>query len=267
MYNYEDMFSMFSDLSADQRRLVDKEIQHAYHTNALLVKIMLSEAQANGLSLALDTNALENEFLLKQIAVSEQTALGRPASDFVRRSSGLGATVVVDQKASQERDALGAQLGTTNEKMASLQQQTTVMMRDKTALNEEVTALRAELASSQANQGQLLSQMQGQFKDLSVQAAGAAQVSTTQFEDLKRQLNETRGQLEDARTQAALQADALKFRDAEMQSMMSNSEAHIMNSKQFQQMKAIMQTKSSEVVELRKRLVKYEPQNVPSAGH
>ncbi|KAG1663693.1 hypothetical protein FOA52_013261 [Chlamydomonas sp. UWO 241] len=266
MYNYEDMFSMFEDLSADQRRLVDREIQHAYHTNALLVKIMLSQAQANGLRLALDTNALENEFLLKQIAVSEQTALGRPASDFVS-SSALGNVTAEDKKASQERDALGAQLGTTNERMASLQQQTTAMMRDKTALAEEVTALRAELASSQASQGKLLSQMQGQFKDLSVQAAGAAQVSTTQFEDMKRQLNETRGQLEDARTQLARQTDALSSKDAELQSMMSNSEAHIMNSKQFQQMKAIMQQKSGEVVELRKRLAQYEPVTVPSAGH
>ncbi len=38
----------------------------------------------------MDTNALENEFLLKQIAASELTAIGRPASDFVRRNNNLG---------------------------------------------------------------------------------------------------------------------------------------------------------------------------------
>lgn len=37
----------------------------------------------------MDTNALENEFLLKQIAHSEATALSRPASDFVRRNTQL----------------------------------------------------------------------------------------------------------------------------------------------------------------------------------
>ena len=54
-----------------------QEIQHAYHTNALLVKILLSEAQAGGLELHVDTNQLENEFLLRQIAHSEDTALSR----------------------------------------------------------------------------------------------------------------------------------------------------------------------------------------------
>ena len=67
-----------------------QEIQHAYHTNALLIKMLLSQAQANGMELLVDTNALENEFLLKQIAASELTALSRPASDFVRRNTQLG---------------------------------------------------------------------------------------------------------------------------------------------------------------------------------
>ena len=52
--------------------------------------MLLSQAQANGMELLVDTNALENEFLLKQIAASELTALSRPASDFVRRNTQLG---------------------------------------------------------------------------------------------------------------------------------------------------------------------------------
>lgn len=47
------------------------------------------QAQTQGLELHVDTNALENEFLLRQIAHSEQTALSRPASDFVRRNAQL----------------------------------------------------------------------------------------------------------------------------------------------------------------------------------
>jgi len=44
-----------------------QEIQHAYHTNALLIKMLLAQAQAQGVELLVDTNALENEFLLKQV--------------------------------------------------------------------------------------------------------------------------------------------------------------------------------------------------------
>ncbi len=49
--------------------------------------------------------------------------------------------------------------------------------------------------------------------------------------------------------------------------MIDDSEAHIMNSKQFQQMKKMMQQKSAEVVDLRKRLHRYEPQSVPNADY
>ena len=71
--------------------------------------MLLAQAQANGVDLLVDTNTLENEFLLKQIAVSEQTALSRPASDFIRRNNTLGriggvTTVTVsDPKASKVR--------------------------------------------------------------------------------------------------------------------------------------------------------------------
>lgn len=61
-----------------------QEIQHAYHTNALLVKILLNQAQANGLQFHVDTNALENEFLLKTIMTSETTALSRYLSEHHR---------------------------------------------------------------------------------------------------------------------------------------------------------------------------------------
>lgn len=114
MYNTKDLIVMLQELEATMNSLVDKvfveyipltvfsphnlgspvywlqEIQHAYHTNALLIKMLLAQAQANGVDLLVDTNALENEFLLKQIAVSEQTALSRPASDFIRRNTTLG---------------------------------------------------------------------------------------------------------------------------------------------------------------------------------
>ena len=131
MYNYKEIVALLEDMSGEMSTLVDKEIQHAYHTNALVVKILLAQAQANGLQLQFDTNALENEFLLKTIASSESTALSRPASDFVKRSQTLGkvggvSTITVsDGKASKERDLLKEELDATKAKLDQLQQQTT----------------------------------------------------------------------------------------------------------------------------------------------
>ena len=63
--------------------------------------------------------------------------------------------------------------------MEALQQQSTAMMRDRTALNAELNSLRdelaakdAELQSTQAGQSEMLSNMQREFSSLSVQAAG-----------------------------------------------------------------------------------------------
>ena len=63
--------------------------------------------------------------------------------------------------------------------MEALQQQSTAMMRDRTALNAELNSLRdelaakdAELQSTQAGQSEMLTNMQREFSSLSVQAAG-----------------------------------------------------------------------------------------------
>lgn len=42
-------------------------------------------------------------------------------------------------------------------------------------------------------------------------------------------------------------------------------EGKLQESTQFQQLRKLMQAKSAEVVELRKKLAKYEPQSIPSA--
>lgn len=101
MYNTKDLIVMLEEMSSTMNNLVDKvrrgwwngfgisqwtsllkrlhgcvppqEIQHAYHTNALLIKMLLAQAQAQGVELLVDTNALENEFLLKQV-----TSHGKP---------------------------------------------------------------------------------------------------------------------------------------------------------------------------------------------
>jgi len=48
-----------------------QEIQHAYHTNGLLIKLLISQAEKNGIKVAIDTNSLENEVLLRQVRSGE----------------------------------------------------------------------------------------------------------------------------------------------------------------------------------------------------
>lgn len=66
-----------------------QEVENAYHSCALLVKLQLVEAQRAGASITIDTNQLENEALLQQIRAREQAALLRPAADFAAKRAGV----------------------------------------------------------------------------------------------------------------------------------------------------------------------------------
>ncbi len=67
-----------------------QEVENAYHSSALLVKLLLLQAQQAGASLGVDPNQLDNELMLKQIASSETMALSRPAAAFAKKAGALG---------------------------------------------------------------------------------------------------------------------------------------------------------------------------------
>lgn len=280
MYNYKELQALFKEMEAEVQTLVDKEIQHAYHTNALLVKMLLAQAQANGLELHVDTNQLENEFLLRTIANSENVALSRPASDFVRRNAQLSklgtvATVSVQDAALDKRNKdLQDEVKTLTERLARLQEQTTASMRDRSGSTDELNRLRDQLAErdeqlreAQKAKAELLGKLQQEFANLSTQAAGAASASQSQFSDLERQLQEQRSLLEQERVKSAQAAQEASARDKEIRQLKDVLDGKLQDAPQVKQLRQMMQTKSTEVVELRKRLAKYEPQSIPSADN
>ncbi len=299
-----------------------QEVQHAYHTNALLVKMLLTQAQANGLELHVDTNQLENEFLLKTIANSENVALSRPASDFVRRNAQLSklgtvATVSVQDAALDKRNKeLQEEVKTLTDRLARLQEQTTASMRDRSGVTDELNRLRDELAErdeqlreAQKGKAELLAKLQAEFASLSTQAAGAANASQSQFADLERQLQEQRALLETERVRSAQAAQEATAREKEVRhagtaaagggsrlglvgaprrwwrpdasptvprscgaasqvrQLKDVLDGKLQDAPQVKQLRQLMQAKSNEVVDLRKRLAKYEPQAVPSADN
>lgn len=74
----------------------------------------------------------------------------RPASDFVRRNVNLGRIGSInitheDKGAAKERDALGSELEQSKSRLQELQQQTTQMMRDRTALNDQINRLKDQV--------------------------------------------------------------------------------------------------------------------------
>ncbi|KAJ9511962.1 hypothetical protein QJQ45_004452 [Haematococcus lacustris] len=287
MYNFKEVSALFSKLEEEVRQLVDKasgafviEIQHAYHTNALLVKLLLSEGQIHDVHLVVDTAKLENEFLLRQIANSEEKALSRPASDFVRRNVQLDkigsiATVTLpDAGLMKEKLSLEADAAALRERMQKMQDQTTNIMRERTALNDQLATLKEQLAktnaaleASEKAQASNKEKLQKEFAKLSAEASGASKASNAEFDDLKKQAEDVKSKLQQTRQQLADNQEKLKESEVQLHQAQSTLEGKLQESTQFQQMKKMMQAKSQEVVDLRKRLLKYEPQSVPSADN
>nr|BCL66121.1 hypothetical protein [Volvox africanus] len=278
MYSYKELTHIFLELEQESKQLIDKEIQNAYHTNALLVKILLNQAQAQGAELSVDTHALENELLLKQISASEATALSRSASDFLRRNVTLGklgtvATVTTQDPALvKERDMLRTELAVALERMTKLQEETTRMMRDRTTFTKQINELKDELASKHKALASALGDKDAsvlklltELEQLATTAASKSELTAAEVDQLNKQagglgikVSELMEELRAARNQVAI-------KDKELRAAGEALNGKLQESKQFLQMKQMMQAKSQEAATLRKRLEKYEPQSVPSA--
>nr|BCL66246.1 hypothetical protein [Volvox reticuliferus] len=278
MYSYKDLSQIFQELEQEAKQLIDREIQNAYHTNALLVKILLSQAQAQGVNLFVDTHALENELLLKQISASEVTALSRSASDFLRRNITLGklgtvATVTTQDLALiKQRDGLKAELAVAQERLIKLQEETTSMMRDRTALNNQINRLKDELAAKNEALASVLgdkdasvSKLLKEMNQLAATAKSESELTAAEVEQLKKEAGGLGFKVSALMEDLQARRNQVAFKDKELRAAGEALNGKLQESKQFLQMKQMMQAKSQEAAVLRKRLEKYEPQNVPSA--
>ncbi|MEW5308178.1 MAG: hypothetical protein WDW38_000155 [Sanguina aurantia] len=271
MYNYQELKDIFTDLESETSTLVTKEIQNAYHTNALLVKLLLSQAQESGVELLVDTAQLENELLLRAISASEYTALSRPASDFKKRNAQLSklgtiATVSVqDPLVVKERDALRAEVESLQERVRQQGEQVTAALRERTEGNEQVRLLREQLAAVREEGSSSVGKLQQDLSQLSTASAGQSQLSTQQVAELQRKLQDVSFDLDTVKAQAAKAGAQAERSERELAAAKEGLDGKLTDCKQYQQMKSMMQAKSADVVALRKRLAAYEPQDVPSA--
>lgn len=275
MYSGKDVASLLNDLKSSVREDVNKEFENAYHTSGLLVRLLLVQAQCYGMELAVDTTQLENEFLLKQIKSSETTAISRPASDFVKKNNQLnkigtvGTIAVQDPKLVKERDQLKVELASVKEKMQKLQEQTTQMMREKTALASQLNSAKDELSgkdsshrAAKESSSSTISKLQ---RELQLLSTNSAQMSAQQAAEIQKQLATLVKEMDKMKTDLATAKEQLGLREKELRAAEEGLSGKLTECRQFQQMKKLMKEKSNEVVALRKRLGKYEPQSIPDA--
>lgn len=245
--------------------------------NALLVRMLLQQAEKANWIFSADTYQLENELALAIVAESERKAMEKPASAFAQRAqlSKLDPNDtrgLQDIRVLQERDELKEEVRALRMKVTNLErglEQSGEHMREKTSINEERLALQAEVAQLKAAQ------------EAAVETKTALQAEVTQ---LKSRLEAERGEKEavlsrELSTKAALDGAAeqqsselalvtkkykkvkedLRVTKLELEQANSTLNGRLQDSKQWLQLKDMMKKKSAQVVDLRKRLMVYEP--------
>ncbi len=242
---------------------------NAYHSSALGIQTLLAQGLAAGAALSLEPASLENERLLEVVRAAEAAALARPAADFLRKCVPAGLASVGARaslggggggEAALERDKLRAEVEALRSRLQALQVGTTAAMRDKAEMAQQLEAAREEAAA--ARRAALRQES----------AAAAAAPAAAAREALERQLaaaNEETSRALDlgrgARSQLTALQQKLHTKAGEAAQLEAAAAERLAASKQFRQLQQLMKAKSEQVVELRRRLARYEPEQVSSA--
>lgn len=273
VYPKPDVEDILDNLCVTLEDVIEKEFTNEAYCSALLLRLLFIQAEGSGLELSVDTNALENEMLLGEIENSEKAALSKPASAFVKKASKLQKVTGgsgTDPRIIRERDDLKEEVATLKERFNQLQAQNTVILREKTALQEQLDGTKGSLKDTQTKleetssdreavlqkkeleMKKLEEELTGKLKALEVSQAELQASSSSEVAAVEKSAAKAKKQL--AAIQDELRVKALELEKAEQQ-----VNEKLNDSKQFQQMKKMMQAKSQQVVQLRKRLACYEP--------
>lgn len=222
VFTKDDVMDFVDSISGKTRSTVGFEVSNIVNMGALLVTQLLESAELKGLQLELDTSAIENQRLLEAI---EQMNLSG-----VVKSKGRGELTSFrdEAKARQqeskvmkdETDRLEASNRTLQERFTTLQNDSTRLQREKNTLASEVAELRKKLDDYERNESSSRAAIGKSSED-----------SSSQVLRLQRQLEEAR----------------------------EEANKKVQDTTQFRQMREMMQSQSTKLRDLRKRLQRYEP--------
>lgn len=261
IYTKDDVKQLLDDATEEISGVCEKEMENNSHQTGLLLKLLYAQAEAGGLDLFIDTNKLEDELLLKTVKTSEREALAKPAAEFARRPakmtlSKMSEAPKSDPKLLAERDALKAEVEKLRERFVKLQDQSVSAMREKRELASQVGDLSSQLGGKSEIENELGAQRE---KEALLREEQERLASTLSAQGQSQ--NDLMAKLAEARAEAAGHKRSLDTVKLELEKASKDAAAKMSESKQFQTMKAMMQKKSKELVLLKKKLAKYEPDN------
>ena len=197
-----------------------KEMARQASMAALVLEQVFSTALLAGVPLAIDLSRTEDEGALREVGRMRQVDLS--AADLVRRSAG------------EKIDTLQSEYSRS---VAQVRQ----LSDDNAALQRAVDEARAALDAAQRDKGSLVRRLEAASAGGAAESREAAAAS----EALRARVAELQTELEDARraTVAAEGAETVR----------------VSQTRQFRMIKDMLQRKNKQLIELRSKLAKYEP--------
>jgi len=225
---YEDTFTqseveeLLNNLFSLTQGTVKTELANTVNMTVLLMKQLFEKADEQGIQLGMDCGIIEDQSMLDSI---ENMRVDAPAVKRVEAPAGPSKLVSLKDdhaKLLSDAEALGKTNQQLQERFNALQSQTSEILKEKSKLAREVSELRSEL----------------RMRDLEVAQAKDSSENKNEIDpELQREIDALKGELSEAKEE---------------------NTKRLNESKQFSQMRKIINTKSDQIRELRQKLAKYE---------
>eukprot|EP00276_Gloeochaete_wittrockiana_P003512 CAMPEP_0184656472 /NCGR_PEP_ID=MMETSP0308-20130426/16532_1 /TAXON_ID=38269 /ORGANISM="Gloeochaete witrockiana, Strain SAG 46.84" /LENGTH=317 /DNA_ID=CAMNT_0027093621 /DNA_START=9 /DNA_END=962 /DNA_ORIENTATION=- len=263
-YTVNEVQKLFSDLAAIVKSSVQTDLQNMSNAMVLLLRQLFSQAEKQYVSLDVDAGSLEDKLLLDQVAKAEEATSGKPALGAPKPQL---ASLRVDAGKALEAGQMKEDMKQMRERMQRVQAQAAVAVKEKASLTHELERLKAELEttkSSESDKEQKLKLASAQLATLlsktaslesemsslskSSKASGPKSADSASKEEgdrlayiqnLRKELNETKAQLD---------------------SVTKDHNVKLNESKQFQQLRKMLETKNQSIKSLREELKKFRPE-------
>jgi chromosome segregation ATPase len=200
-YTEDDVREILDSLCSVLKADMGTELEHAAHTNVLVLQQLFQQAEGMGLNFSVDTGALENQSLLGDLKQFEADMNERKAQE-ARLTVSRGPELATLSKAGdaaghldlvRRNNELEDEVRQWKDRFETLKEQSLGMARKHSALGSEREALASQFEAMSLKQQQAMMQMQQQQQELghAQQGASAALTLQQQLEAANSDLRET----------------------------------------------------------------------------
>lgn len=236
MYSKEEVLSAFDALLVDVKDTVRREHEKSIKMSAVVVEQLINLGAASGVELSVDMSKAEDEGAIARLGTTPSGALS-PEAD-LKRKAAVKLDSIRDEHARivEEAQRLKEENATLRERYQQMQTRATSAVKEVSDLNQEITRLERELAAAS-----------------STPSTSVVSGSSERIAGLEAEVKRLEDQL--ATSEAARkEADAAAAKEP-----LSPEGVPVTKTKQFIQMKQMLSKKNAQLIELRTRLAKYEP--------